>query len=459
MQVIKITMMKINKIVANKGKFPDFVAYHFVDAEGHLVAMEEDGGSTEKILSEGGLSVDGSSIKGMGCGVEKSDLRLIPEPESFLSIQLDKDKDKNKDCGDEAVSQHYRFLAHLVDEHGKPHPRDPRGILCKLVEKAHTMGFEPYMFSEIEFYIVNADDGTPVDNAGYCSLPPEDKSYPFRHELGQICKEQLGMHVKRIHHECGPGQNEIELNLTPCMKNADDTILCMWIMQLLAAKRNQRIIFSPKPFSDEAGNGMHHHILLRDLQSGANVFVNKEKTTVTAGEDETSNLSETCQHGIAGLLKYADDITAAFAASSETFARLRPGFEAPIFKTWGFSNRSALVRVPQTSSLDSTRFEYRGGDLSGSVHLFGAVLLAAVLRGIEEKLELPPKADDNVEALTAEELKERNIQPVPLNFDQCIDVLKTSTFLRDALGPEMVKYLIDRDMTLSQAEYLKLPEA
>jgi glutamine synthetase len=112
----------------------------------------------------------------------------------------------------------------LTDEKGEPHPKDPRSILKRLVDKAHSMGIEPYMFSEIEFFVVDKETGEPVDHAGYCSLPPQDTSYEFRHELGLTCKA-AGMEVKRIHHECGAGQNEIELNLTPCMKNADDTIL------------------------------------------------------------------------------------------------------------------------------------------------------------------------------------------------------------------------------------------
>jgi len=427
--------------------FPDFVAYWIVDAFGRLVAMEEDGEATEKILAEGGLNIDGSSIKGLGCGVEKSDLRLIPEPESFLSVKLDK---TSGDSSGESLLEHHRFLAHLEDENGDPHPRDPRGILHRMVQKAHDKGFEPFMFSEIEFYILKSD-GTPADTAGYCSLPPEDKSYAFRHELGNICKHQLGIPVKRIHHECGPGQNEMELQLTPCMKNADDTVLATWIMQLLAARRNQRIVFSPKPFGDQAGNGMHHHILLRDLHTGENVFVDRSPDeTSTNGSSEAKKLSKTCQSGIAGLLKYADDITAVFAASRETFDRLRPGFEAPIFKTWGFSNRSCLVRVPETTE-DVTRFEYRGGDLSGSVHLFGAVLLAAVLKGIDDKLELQEPVDCNVEQLAEKERRDKNILPVPLRFDKCIEVLKTSTFLREALGFEMVEFLIERDLELSRA--------
>lgn len=336
--------------------------------------------------------------------------------------------------------EYHRFLSHLVDQDGNPHPLDPRNILKKQVDKTHSMGFEPYMFSEIEFYIVDEATQQPIDTASYCSLPPQDKSYQFRQELGRTCKA-LGMQVKRIHHECGPGQNEIELNLTPCMKNADDTVLCMWVLDMMAQQRNQRIAFSPKPFADEAGNGLHHHILLRNLQTGENVFA------PSTAKDEES-LSKVCRSGIAGLLRYADEITAVMAASPETFVRLQPGFEAPNLKTWGFSNRTALVRVPATGSVDSTRFEYRGGDLSGSVHLFGAVLLAAVLKGIEDGLEPPASVEFNTEHLSKEELLKKGIDAVPLSLNECLYVFETSQFLRDAFGDDMVDILIERDKQL-----------
>jgi glutamine synthetase len=420
-----------------KKEYPPFVAYHFLNADGKLMAMEEDGLSTEKFLREG-LNIDGSSIKGMA-RVEKSDLKLVPEKDSFLTLKIDD-------------FVHHRLWAHIVDDNGKPHPRDPRGILQRQVDHAHAMGFEPEMFSEVEFYIVDKD-GKPADEASYCSLPPHDKSYDFRQELGMLCKK-AGMRVKRIHHECGPGQNEIELNLTPCMKNADDTILTMWILDLLAAKRQQRIIFTPKPFIGKAGNGLHHHVLLRDLKSKANVFMNTDfKGSLDNPADNMSRLSDICKYAIAGFLKYADDITAVFASHTETFERLKPGFEAPIFKAWDFSNRTALVRVPKCG-IDMTRFEYRGGDLSGSVHLYGAVLLAAALKGIEDKLPLPANSDFNVEQLSPEELAKLGISSVPTSFQRCIEVLKSSKFLAEALGPDMVQYLIQRDENL-----LKGPQA
>ena len=337
-----------------------------------------------------------------------------------------------------------RYLTHLVDDKGQPHPLDPRGILKRLVDRARKMGYEPYMFSEIEFYLVDASTGEPVDQAGYCSMPPQDKSHDFRQELGKLCK-QLDMKVKRIHHECGPGQNEIELDLTPCMKNADDTVLCMWLLEMLAAKRNQKIIFSPKPFAEEAGNGLHHHILFRDIKTGENMFANSA-TDIDTNNKETM-LSDTCKQGIAGLLKYADEITAVFAGSKETFARLKPGFEAPIFKAWGFSNRTALVRVPNTGH-DLRRFEYRGADASGSIHLFGAVLLAAVLRGIDEKLQAPEPKNFNVEELSKEDLARQDIYAVPVTLEACSSILKESSFLTEEIGPEMVEYLVQRNKDL-----------
>lgn len=416
-------------------KYPDFVCFHFLDANGELKSMEEFGPNVPKFIKEG-LNVDGSSIAGMS-KIEKSDLKLIPEKDSFLKVKV----------GD---FESYRILCKSMTDQGLPHPNDPRQIFQKVIDKAHNMGIEPYMFSEIEFYIVDKETGKTSDNAGYCSLPPEDVSLDFRHDLGKACLD-CKMAVKRIHHENGPGQNEIELNLTPCMKNADDTVLAMWILRLLADKRKQKIIFSPKPFTGLAGNGLHHHILIRDLKTGENLMMNKEFKGDPSNEAcFDQRLSTMCKQFIAGLLKYADDITSVFAGSKETFERLKPGFEAPIFKAWDFSNRTALVRVPKTS-IEMSRCEYRGGDLSWSVHLYGAVLLAAGLKGIEENLSCPEKANFNVEKCSQEELEKHKISPVPSSFEQTTAILTGSKFLKEALGEEMVHHLIQRNKKIMNA--------
>ena len=418
-----------------RSKLTTCIGFHFLNADGRLQAMEEGSGKLKKYMKEG-LSVDGSSIKGM-MSVEKSDMRVMPDAKTFRTLQI----------GDFC---HHRYMCMLYDHNGKPHPKDPRQILQRIVEQAHAKGYEPYMFSEIEFYIVDLN-GKPIDSAGYCSLPPEDRAYEFRQELGAICKS-LRISVKRIHHENGCGQNEIEFNLKPCLENADDTVLCMWVLELLAAKRNWRILFSPKPFPKDAGSGLHHHIMLRSPgKYGSNLFLNENfNGIIDKPEDNMQRISLLCQQGIAGLLKYADDITAVFAASPESFARLQPGFEAPIFKAWDFSNRTALVRVP-SSGMDDTRFEYRGGDLSGGPHIYGAVLLAAVLRGVTENLAVPPPANFNVEHLSDAERDAKGIKSVPLSMEKCIDILKTSTFLRESLGEGIVQHFVKRDEELIAA--------
>jgi len=439
-------------------EFPDFVAYHFLNGFGELRAMEEDGAKTSKLLGDG-LSVDGSSILGGGGGesflaaaggtkVEHSDLKLIAEPDTYAVIRI---AGVGKEGQDDDFVQH-RFWAHAmaVDEETKketPYPLDPRNILQKQVDKARSLGYEPYMFSEIEFYLVDATTGKPIDDATYCSLPPDDASWKFRRDLGRLCKAS-GVSVKRLHHENGGSQNELELNLSPTLKNADDTVLTLWLMKMLASQKryNYRILFGPKPFEGKAGNGLHHHIMLRDVKTQRNVF-----QALDVPDEQC--LSELARRGIAGLLEYADDITAVFASSAESFERLQPGYEAPVYKAWGYANRTALVRVPGNTGPDGTRFEYRGGDLSSAdcgvkgsvVHLFGAVLLAAVLRGITDELVAPPPADVDIESLSEKEREKRGLKAVPLSLKECHRVLKHSELLRDVLGPEMIRLLLHRN--------------
>jgi glutamine synthetase len=166
-----------------KKEYPEFVAYHFLNSKGELMAMEEDGRETERYLQEG-FTVDGSSI-GM-TSVERSDLKVVPEKDTFLTLRI----------GDGFL--HHRFLAHLVQSDGQGHPCDPRNVLRRSVQKANRMGYEPYMFSEVEFFLVDEVTGKPVDTAGYCSLPPTDASYEFRHQLGTICKDTGKHSVGRL---------------------------------------------------------------------------------------------------------------------------------------------------------------------------------------------------------------------------------------------------------------------
>ena len=183
---------------------------------------------------------------------------------------------------------------------------------------------------------------------------------------------ESGCTVKRIHHECGPGQNEVELKLQPAMKNIDDCVTATAIVKAVARKYGLQATFLPKPLQGEAGSGFHQHFALYDLKDHKNVF---------AGSG-AGGLSEIGHQWVAGLLAHAEEITAVFARHQQSFQRLEPGHEAPAIAAWGAANRTALVRIPDTNDPQDKRIEYRGGDASGSTHLMCAVMLFAGLDGI-----------------------------------------------------------------------------
>ncbi|KAJ3438629.1 glutamine synthetase [Anaeramoeba flamelloides] len=393
-----------------------FIQFHFSDPLGNPHMMEESIENTLKII-EGGLGVDGSSVPGFQT-VEKSDMLLMPEKHTFRRFILD---------GEEIGM----FYCH-VDQDGGKHPNDPRGILQKVVKRAEKMGLDCTMFSELEWYTFDHKTKKPIDTAGYLDLPPKDKGIHYRHELGSIF-EAADIKVKRIHHECGPGQNEIELQLTPVLRNCDNTLLAVFLSKMIAAKYNWYVDYLPKPIPNLAGNGLHQHILIRDLYTKENLMYKKG-----------GPLSPLALQFIGGMLKYSHEITSVFARHPQTFVRLTPGFETPVYSTWDYSNRSALVRIPKIGkgSEKSTRVEFRAGDLSGSTHLLCAMILGAGLKGIEEKLECPPNTAKDIHEVSAQDFKNHNISLLPQSFKETNKILEKSDFVHDILGQPLTEYFI-----------------
>lgn len=392
-----------------------YVQFHFSDLLGNLRSMEESVDLLESILA-GGLSVDGSSVPGYAI-INESDIALIPEPETFTSFKID--------------AEYSRIMCHIKNAKGEPHPGDPRGILQKVIEKANSLGFKPYAMSELEFYLFD-EKGSPIDKGGYLSVPPYDRALTFRRELAEVMTT-AELKVKRIHHEVGPGQNEVELQITDAMKNADDTLTGIWITKLKAYERGYIADFMPKPIEKEAGNGLHQHVLLKDLK-GNNVFASDE------------GLSEIAKHFIAGLITHAGEITAVFARSKQSFERLKPGYEAPVYAIWDYMNRSALIRVPYIAKGEEhkTRVEFRAGDASGSIHLLEAMLFAAGLDGIEKKLECPDNVNLDLDKLCDAELKKLKIKRLPKDLKETKHIMEESKFIEEVIGKHAKEFFLAR---------------
>eukprot|EP01028_Stygiella_incarcerata_P013007 TRINITY_DN81045_c0_g1_i1.p1 TRINITY_DN81045_c0_g1~~TRINITY_DN81045_c0_g1_i1.p1 ORF type:complete len:422 (+),score=131.21 TRINITY_DN81045_c0_g1_i1:238-1503(+) len=392
-----------------------YVQYHFTDLLGALRCMEE---NRTSFISrcKNGLSIDGSSVPGYQ-SVEASDMLMIPELETLCIFTLEGETVARVMCHAE-TPDHVRKL------------NDPRNILFRAQQLLKNLGLSATLFSELEFIMTK--DMKPVDEGGYLDMPPLDGGYKYRHDLGDKMIE-LGIDVRRLHHECAAGQNEVEYNLTPAMKNADDSLTGMWLAKFLAQKMGIECRFTPKPLVGHAGNGLHQHIKLTKLEDGANAM---------SGEGDEA-LSEIGLKFIAGLVKHASEITAIFAHTSETFMRLSPGFEAPVHAAWDFSNRTALVRVPQITSKDGTRVEFRAGDASGSVHLLSAALLFAGAVGIRDDYPIIPNVSLNFDHTSKEELEKRGIERLPSSIEECFDIMRGSALCKELLGEEIIEKLIE----------------
>eukprot|EP00727_Mastigamoeba_balamuthi_P006753 m51a1_g2699 hypothetical protein (413) ;mRNA; r:797481-799172 len=393
----------------------NYVQFLFSDITGQLRCMEENIDLLPK-FSKSGVGVDGSSIPGLA-QVNNSDVRLMPDMETFAVYTF-------------GTTRIARVLCNVLFQ-GKPHPGCIRSAFLNVLHKCNEMGFEASQFGELEWYFLN-QDGTPHDEATYCSMPPEDKGLEIRHELGDRL-EEAGCRVKRIHHENGPGQNEVELKLTPAKKNSDDLVTAMSLIRMVGHKHNLKTIFLPKPLADLAGNGYHQHNALYDIKTHVNVFGGK-----TAGE-----ISEIGRQFTAGMIEHAPEITAIFARHEGSFERLKPGHEAPGVACWGSNNRTALIRIPDITDVQDTRIEYRGGDASGSTYMLCAAILAAGLDGIERKLECPEQQRVNVDALTDAELAQRGLKRLPSCREQTQKILKESAWLQKTFGSHIMDYLIN----------------
>jgi len=317
---------------------------------------------------------------------------------------------------------------------GTPSPSDPRNVLRRTLNKAAEMGYTCYTHPEIEFFLFNEKPETgkapvPVDQGGYFDHTPAVVGHDFRRQAITML-EAMGISVEFSHHEGAPGQQEIDLRDADALTTADNIMTFRHVIKEIALDQGFHASFMPKPFTEHAGSGMHTHFSL---------FKGEENAFHEEGAD--LQLSAEGRSFIAGILKHAREFTAITNQWVNSYKRLSGGGEAPALVDWGHNNRSALVRIPayKPKKENSTRVEVRSPDSACNPYLAFAVILAAGLKGIEEKYEL--KSTSNPESL-------------PTNLEEAIIAMETSSLVREALGEDVFEYVL-RNKRAEWADYCR----
>jgi glutamine synthetase len=380
-----------------------------------------------------GIWFDGSSIEGFA-RIAESDMYLVPDLSTFAIVPWEKE---------ELVTA--RVICDVYTPQGEPFAGDPRNALKRVVTLAREMGYEYMTGPELEFFLFRRDGNgmpqpIPYDAAGYFDVPTDLSSNVRRQMIRAL--EDFGIEVEAGHHEVAAGQSEIDFRYGPAVKTADHAITLRVTLKAIAQRNNLYATFMPKPFAGINGSGMHTHQSLMDVETGKNVFVD---TTDPYG------LSKVAKQFIAGQLAHARGMSAVIAPLVNSYKRLVPGYEAPVYLSWARINRSALIRVPKTSPgrPESTRIELRCPDPSCNPYLAFAVMLAAGLDGINKNMEPPPPTEED---LYHSDTLHRSLESLPGSLGEALEELKRDEVVQAALGPHIYERYVEAK-TLEWNEY------
>ncbi len=403
-----------------------YIHLWFTDIEGHLKSFSIVPAELEGALDDG-MGFDGSSITGFNA-IEESDMVAIPDPRTFQLMPN----------GGTAVG---RMICDVVTPDGHPYDGDPRNVLRRALERMESLGFDTFNVGpELEYFLFKDDQGTEtLDEGGYFAMTALDAAWELRNETIEAL-ESMGIPIEYVHHEVGPSQHEIDMRFAPALEMADHTMTYRLVVKEVAKKAGFHATFMPKPLFGENGSGMHTH---QSLFAG-------ENNAFFDGDDEW-NLSDAGKAFIAGQLRHAREISAVFAQWVNSYKRLVPGYEAPVYAAWSQRNRSALIRIPlyKPGNEQATRAEIRCPDPACNPYLTFACLLHAGLEGIEKGYELPAPMESNLYKLSPEERKERGIVALPETLGEAIDELAGSELVRKALGD----HIFDAYVKLKRQEW------
>ncbi len=398
----------------------EFVLMQFMDILGIVKNVTIPSSRFEQAVADG-VAFDGSSILGYAT-IEESDLRAQPILETFKVLPWTSGKVRSAG-----------IVCNIHDPSGRRHGGDPRFVLEKMMDKARKKGWIFHTGPEYEFFLFRTDDmGNPTrthsDSGGYFDLLPLDPGDIVRKESTHHLNA-LGYNVEASHHEVAPGQHELDLRYTDALSSADRVLTLKPALKTCAIKHGLHATFMPKPVHGICGSGMHIHESLITPE-GKNVFYSKRSK---------DGLSKLCKWFIGGSLRYARETCAILASWVNSYKRLVPGFEAPVYVSWAHKNRSALIRMPPGRGM-STRVEIRNPDPAGNPYLQYAVALAAGLKGIEEKIEPPAPVERDIYKLTEAQHEQYGIRPLPENLSEALDELEGSDLVKETLGPHITSH-------------------
>ncbi|MBU0496646.1 MAG: type I glutamate--ammonia ligase [Candidatus Thermoplasmatota archaeon] len=390
-----------------------FVRLQFIDILGFPKNIVIPSCRLDEALDEG-MPFDASSIAGYAT-IEESDKIAKPDPTSFVILpdSIEKRRTAKMNCK-------------IYEPNGSRFTGDTQYILEQIVEKAKKMGYDYNTGPECEFFLFkkNGEDSTliPNDMAGYFDLSHRDLAEGVRADIS-LALEQFGITTYTSHHEVSPGQHEINFQYSDALTTADRVISLKYVTKVIATQHGLHASFMPKPIHGFNGSGMHTHQSLFTFD-GENAFYDP---------DDKNQLSQIAYQFIAGLLKYIKDMSAILNPTVNSYKRLVPGFEAPTYISWANRNRSALIRIPSKRG-KSTRCELRNPDVSGNPYLQFAVMLAAGLQGIKDKLEPPEAVEKNIYELTPKERKKYGIGNLPESLGHALSFMESSDFIRETIG-------------------------
>ena len=393
----------------------------FTDINGNLKGFAITPRELPTALEEG-MGFDGSSIEGFA-RIQESDLIALPDPSTFRILPWR--------SADEKVAV---MFCDIHNPDTTPYAGDPRGVLRNILKRTEAMGYTYYVGPELEyFYFKNNKETEVLDVEGYFDFNQHDAGTEMRKRTVKEL-EQMGVLVEYSHHEVAPSQHEIDLRYQDCLKMADIAMLYRVVVREVARRHGYHATFMPKPVFGINGSGMHVHQSL--FKGERNLFYDK---------NDPYHLSPMGKAYLAGLLYHINEIIAVTNQTVNSYKRLVPGYEAPVYISWGQRNRSALVRVPmyKPGHEKATRVELRNPDPACNPYLAFAAMLAAGLKGLEENYKLPDPVEDDIYTMTEAQRRRRGIRTLPGDLNEATKVFSRSALMKETMGPHVFDKFIE----------------